>query len=323
MIILQALYGLKSSGAAWRQTLAESLSDMGFVQSRGDPEVLFRMPNNSGKDHYEYILVYVDDLLVLSYSCGPIMDRIGKLYRLKDGSVGSLDLYLGASIGKTNNGERDMRTMSSDRYISAAIKSVEAYLEEVGERLRGKVRAVTPFASGYKPELDSSNLLGSVEATNYQELIGVLRWAVEIGRIDILTEFSLLSQHLAAPRQSHLGQVFHIFAYLKYNSHLCVMFDSRRLDIGSGVFREVDWSDFYPDADPLVPDNCPKSLGKAVKITCYVDANHADNMVTRRSHIGFVIFVNSAPIIWWSKRQNTVKMSTFRSEYVVLRIATE
>jgi hypothetical protein len=323
LIIVQALYGLKSSGAAWRSTLAESLSDMGFSQSRGDPDVHFSIANSSGKDHYEYILVYVDDLLVLSYSCEPIMDRIGKIYRLKDGSVGSPELYLGASITKTNNGERDMWSMSSDRYIEAAIKNVEVYLEEVGERLRGKVRAVTPFASGYKPELETSGLLGNVEATKYQELIGVLRWAVEIGRIDILTEVSLLSQHLAAPRQGHLGQVFHVFAYLKAHPKLCLCFDSRRLDIDNSSFKEVDWSDFYPDADSLVPDNCPKSLGETVKITCYVDANHAGNMVTRRSHTGFVIFMNSAPIIWWSKRQNTVETSTFGSEYVALRIATE
>ena len=251
------------------------------------------------------------------------MDRIGKLYRLKDGSVGNPDLFLGASITRCNNGERNMWSMSSDRYISAAIKNVEAYLEEVGERLRGKVRTVTPFASGYKPELDSSNLLGSVEATEYQELIGVHIWAVEIDRIDILTEVSFLSQHLAAPRQGHLGQVFHIFAYLKCHSHLCLIFDTRRLDVDNEVIRVVDWGDFYPDADPLIPDNCPKSLGKAVKITCYVDANHAGNMVTRRSNTGFIIFVNSAPIIWWPKRQNTVETSTFGSEYVALRIATE
>ena len=102
------------------------------------------------------------------------MDRIGKLYRLKDGSVGSPNLYLGAGIVKTNNGERDMWTMSSDRYISAVIKNVEAYLEEKGERLRGKVKVGTPFASGYKPELETSGLLGNIEATKYQELIGVL-----------------------------------------------------------------------------------------------------------------------------------------------------
>ena len=119
---------------------------------------------------------------------------------MKEGSVGSSDLYLGASITRSNIGERDMWSMSSDRYIGAAIKNVETYLEELGERLRGKVRVVTPFASGYKSELDSSDLLGSQEATKYQELPRVIRWVVEIGRIGILTEVSLLSQHLAAPR---------------------------------------------------------------------------------------------------------------------------
>ena len=87
---------------------------MGFTQSKGDPDVHFGMTNNGDKDYYEYILVHVDDLLILFYSCEPIMDRIGKLYRLKDGSVGSPDLYLGASITKSNNGERDMWSMSSD-----------------------------------------------------------------------------------------------------------------------------------------------------------------------------------------------------------------
>ena len=51
---------------------------MGFVRSKGDPDVHFRMANNGDKDYYEYVLVYVDDLLVLSYSCEPIMDCIGK-----------------------------------------------------------------------------------------------------------------------------------------------------------------------------------------------------------------------------------------------------
>ena len=137
-------------------------------------------------------------------------------------------------------------------YLEEVGERLKAYLEELGERLRDKVRAVTPFASGYKPELDSSDLLGNIEATKYQKLIGVLKWAVEIGRIDILIEVSLLSQHLAAPCQGHLGQVFHIFAYLKHNSHLCIKFDSRRLDIENSAFREGEWSDFYPDVDPLV-----------------------------------------------------------------------
>ena len=67
----------------------------------------------------------------------------------------------------------------------------------------------------------------------------------------------------------------------------------------------------------------PKPLGRSVNINSFVDADHAGNLATRRSHTGILIFVNMAPITWYSKRQNTVETSTFSSEMVALRIATE
>ena len=60
----------------------------------------------------------------------------------------------------------------------------------------------------------SADLKADVLQT-YQELIGVLIWSVEISRIVILLETSLMSVHLALPRIGHLEQVIHIFGYLK------------------------------------------------------------------------------------------------------------
>ena len=54
-----------------------------------------------------------------------------------------------------------------------------------------------------------------------------------------------------------------------------------------------------------------------------VDADHAGCRVTRRSHTGIIIFVNRAPILWYSKRQNTVESSTFGSEFLAMRQATD
>ena len=45
--------------------------------------------------------------------------------------------------------------------------------------------------------------------------------------------------------------------------------------------------------------------------------------ITRRSHTGFIIFVNRAPIIWFSKRQSTVESSTFSSEFIAMKTCTE
>jgi len=58
-------------------------------------------------------------------------------------------------------------------------------------------------------------------------------------------------------------------------------------------------------------------------MSCYVDADHAGCRATRRSHSGILIFLNRAPILWYSKRQNTVETSTFGSEYVAAKTAVE
>ena len=87
--------------------------------------------------------------------------------------------------------------------------------------------------------------------------------------------------------------------------------------------RASAMKEIYPDAQDTLPHNMPEPRGKGVDITTFVDADHAGNKVTRRSHTGVIIFVNMAPIIWYSKRQNTVETSTFGSEYIALKIAIE
>ena len=54
-----------------------------------------------------------------------------------------------------------------------------------------------------------------------------------------------------------------------------------------------------------------------------MDADHSGNLLTRRYHTGIIIFVNNSPIIWYSKRQNTVELSSFVSKFIALRVATE
>ena len=51
----------------------------------------------------------------------------------------------------------------------------------------------------------------------------------------------------------------------------------------------------------------PEPLGRSVKIACFVDAKHAGNVITRRYYTGILIMLNNAPIIAFSKRQNTVE----------------
>jgi hypothetical protein len=67
----------------------------------------------------------------------------------------------------------------------------------------------------------------------------------------------------------------------------------------------------------------PTPLGNPVTINAFVDANHAGNIVTHCSHTGSIIFVQNAPIIVYSKWQNTVEAATFGGEFVALKICKE
>ena len=66
--------------------------------------------------------------------------------------------------------------------------------------------------------------------------------------------------------------------------------------------RRVQYmKELYPDDKDNMPHNMPKPLGMSVNVSCFVDADHAGNKITRGSHTGVIIFLNSAPILWYSK----------------------
>ena len=72
-----------------------------------------------------------------------------------------------------------------------------------------------------------------------------------------------------------------------------------------------------------LPDRMLKPKGRMAKIICFVDASHATKKVNRKSHNTYVIFGNRAPIIWHSKRQNTMESSTFTSKFIALKACME
>lgn len=175
----------------------------------------------------------------------------------------------------------------------------------------------------YRPELDTSPLLADEAITYYQSQISILRWAVELGWIDIYVDTAMLSQHLVHPRRGHLEAVYHIYSYLKSHERSTMVFDDALVTYSQADFPSFDWTDFYGNITEAIPTNAPEPRGKPIQMTAFVDANHAGNQVTRCSHSGILIYCNSAPNIWYSKAQETVETSTFGSEFVALRIATE
>ena len=324
LIVVRALYGLKSAGAAFRAFLAKKLDEMQFKPTISDPDVWFRPAIKAdGEEYYEYILVYVDDLLAISIDPMKIMTEITTAFKFKNDKIEIPDTYLGAKIQIKNINDHDCWTMTSSEYIKAAVKNVEEKLSKEGLRLPSKV--TTPMSSNFVPELDGSPELSADETQYYQELIGILRWATELGRVDILTEVSMLSSYQASPRQGHLEQLYHIVAYLKKKPKLSLYFDPDLPRLDPSMFNDDTeaFLEHYRDAKEEVPAQMPTPRGRHVTMTAFVDASHASNKVTRRSHSGYIIFVNRAPILWYSKRQNTVESSAFSSEFIAMKTCVE
>ena len=324
-IIVRALYGLPCAGSSWRAFFAEILENtLGFVPTRADPDV-YRRRNvrPDGTAYYEMFAVWVDDILILSHDTAPIIAELMARFRLKEDSLGAPMRYLGGQIKIfTDTAGIESWALASDEYVQLSIAKAEEDLSKVGRKLRGK--AQRPYDVKYRPEMDISPELNADGITLFQGYIGVFRWMIELGRIDILTEVSCLSAYQAAPREGHLEACYHIFAYLKRAKHCSIVMHPGRPNLPQDRFVEsADWKDFYGDIAEEVPPDAPPPLGQPVKIVIFVDANHAGNVVTRRSHTGYVIYVNNAPILWYSKRQNTVESSTFGSELIAMRTVAE
>ena len=210
--------------------------------------------------------------------------------------------------------------------MKEAIKNAKSQLRKYGlEYPKGKRCTQILFSnSTYRPELDQTQECNAEHTNLYQNLIGVLRWICELGRIDILYKVSVLSQYLSSPRTGHIMEVASIFLYLEYHDRSWMVLDPTQFDIKwmprgneeSPEARAKILKNIYYNANDPDPPGKPAPYGQAVQI-------NAGNSVTRRSHTGIIIYQNLAPIIWFSKKQNNVESSTFGAELIAAKTALE
>ncbi len=105
--------------------------------------------------------------------------------------------------------------MSSEQYVKEVIQNFEWSLVKQNWHLK---KYKQPFSNDYYPELDTSPLLEDEETNYYQSQISILRWMVELGRLDIYINVALLSSFLAQPRRGHMEAIYNIYGYLKHHN---------------------------------------------------------------------------------------------------------
>ena len=183
--------------------------------------------------------------------------------------------------------------------IGKPFQYMEVNLKAKGEILQAK--APTPLSNGYRQELDLSPELDSQDVSYYHSLTSILRWIAELGRADFNTEVSMMSSHLALPRQGHFQEFLHIFPHLKKYHHAEMVFNPSMSELVADDFPLEDWSYSIYASDKKAPEEelpaeMPEPHGEACTIHVFVDADHAGEHLTRRSRTGFIVFLNNAQI---------------------------
>jgi hypothetical protein len=311
LIIFKALYGLRSSGLCWAQRFADVLQDMGFQRSRAEDYIWMRMHENI----YEYIAVYVDDLLIATKKPQDIVQMLQDVHAFKLKGTGPLSYHLGCDYYRDENG---VLTYGPKKYIE---KMVNQYTSMFGSKPK---EYTSPLEKGDHPEIDTSEELGMEGIKKYQSMLGSLQWAVSLGRFDIHTATMTMSRFRIAPRKGHIERLQRIYGYLKKFSQAAIRIQTNQPDYSSLPEQEFDWCySVYGNVQEVLPHDLPEPLGKPVIITTYKDANLFHDMITGRAVTGILHFCNKTLIDWYSKRQAVVETATFGSEFTASRIATD
>ena len=158
-------------------------------------------------------------------------------------------------------------------------------------------------------------------------MVGCLFGDTKIGSGNIATKVALQSIHLSMRRRGHLDQYFNIFTHRKKHTFSKILMNPSYMDIGkkfANCFNnKAECFKFYGYVKEKIMLDKTSVYGKPVEIAINVDTDNVGDKLTYYSHTGIIIFVNFAPILWYPKRQYTIKSSSFGSKVVDLRMDPE
>ncbi|KAI2505806.1 hypothetical protein MHU86_8668 [Fragilaria crotonensis] len=138
-LVVKALYGLKSASFSFRSFMAEKLVNLGFQSSLADPDVWLRAATkHDGEQYYEYVLMYVDDILAISCDAEAILKDIQSTFKFKNDKIEIPEFYLGAKLQEKSINNIKCWTVSSHDYVKAAIQNVQEAIKGTSRKLPSK-----------------------------------------------------------------------------------------------------------------------------------------------------------------------------------------
>ena len=311
LIIVKALYGLRTSGARFHERFADTLRDLGFSPCMNEPDLWIR----DAGDHYEYVCVYVDDLLAIMKDPEEFFKLLVEEYHYKLKGVEAPQYHLGGNYFRDPDGTL---AWGAQKYVSRLLENFEREEGVVPPKYR------SPLEKNSHPELDTSEPLSLVGIKKYQSLIGALQWCVTLGRFDIQCAVMTMSRFRAEPTKGHWKMLERILGYLRHTKDTAIRFRTEKPNYDHLRVSTYDWDhSVYKGVTEDIPDNALPPKGKSVRLSTYVDANLLHCRATGRAASGILHLINDTPIDWFSKLQGTVEAATYGSEFMAARLATQ
>jgi hypothetical protein len=293
--LLKALYGIKQAPHEWNEELNKTLvNDVHARRSEVEPCVYIL---KSKTNRLIWIGVFVDDIL---YGMHPDdeteaeqhMNIIRKAYKTSE--LGLARSILGLRVVWSS--DRNECSVDQMHYILQTLKEFKIPLES-----RTMETPAAPNKSD-NPNEHKSEKLNENEHKNYRALVGALMYMANQTRPDIMYAVGMLSRRLSAPTQADWIAGRRVLRYLIGTYTLGLRYRRKNRAQSQPAHRDGKYT---------------------FQITAYSDADWAMSMDDRKSTSGYVLYVNDNVVLWGSRKQDCVALSSAESEYVAESEATK
>lgn len=265
----KAIYGLKQASRSWNRRFHDFISGLGFNRSEHDFCLYYLLQNGV----VMYVVIYVDDILIVSSSEKAIWTlkrRLSEEFEMKD--LREVKCFLGLNIRR----DREAGTMTIDQ---------QAYVKSVLERFG--MSDCKPSAIPMETRLKLEKEKDQKKRTDkpYRELVGCLMYLMVTSRPDLSAAVTYFASFQCCPTNEHWVHLKRVLRYLKGTADCKLEYKRSKSPLKLEAFADADWGNDLND---------------------------------RKSISGFVIQLNGSTVMWTTRKQGSVALSTTEAELMAL-----
>ena len=128
----------------------------------------------------------------------------------------------------------------------------------------------------------------------------------------------MISSYTVIPREGHLDHV-EMFSFLKTHHNSRLVLDPTHPNIILDDFKCDHWKKIHGDVKELIPLNSPRLIDKEFFIRVVVDADFVGDSLIIRLRSGFMVMLKNTTMFWFFKKQFSMEISSFGSEFVAIQ----